>query len=87
MSLFGVGYLFPWRHFFFFFRVAPVACGGYQARGPVGAVAVGLHHSHSKVDPRPGYYLHHSPLQHRILSPLRETRDRTRVLTDASWVC
>ena len=35
--------------FFFFclFRAAPTAYGGSQARGPVGAVATSLHHSHS----------------------------------------
>ena len=34
--------------FFFFLRAAPVAHGGSQARGPIGATAPGLHHSHSK---------------------------------------
>ena len=36
--------------FFFFFafsRAEPTAYGGSQARGPTGAVAAGLHHSHS----------------------------------------
>ena len=28
------------------FRAAIVACGGSQARGPIGAVAARLHHSH-----------------------------------------
>ena len=32
-----------------FFRAAPTAYGGSQARGPIGAVASGLHHSHSNV--------------------------------------
>ena len=32
---------------FYFFRAAPAPYGGSQARGPVGAAAVGLHHSHS----------------------------------------
>ena len=34
--------------FFFFcrFRAVPMAYGGSQARGPVGATAAGLHHSH-----------------------------------------
>ena len=33
--------------FFLLFRAAPVADGGSQARGPIGATAVGLYHSHS----------------------------------------
>ena len=37
-------------HFFFFlFRAAPVAYGGSQARGQVGAIAFGLHYSHGNV--------------------------------------
>ena len=40
------------QSFFFFlllllFRATPVACGGSQARGPIEAVAAGVHHSHS----------------------------------------
>ena len=27
--------------------VAPATCGNSQTRGPIGAVAAGLHHSHS----------------------------------------
>ena len=37
---------------FFFFAIswaAPAAYGGSQARGPIGAVAAGLHQSHSNV--------------------------------------
>ena len=33
--------------FFFFFRVAPMAHGGFQARGLIRATAAGLSHSHS----------------------------------------
>ena len=33
--------------FFVFSRAAPVAYGGSQARGLIGAVAAELHHSHS----------------------------------------
>ena len=32
------------------------------------------------------FELHHSSQQCRILNPLREARDRTHVLMDASWV-
>ena len=31
------------------FRAAPAACGGYQARGPIGAVAAGLRQNHSNM--------------------------------------
>ena len=45
--------------FFFFFRAAPMAFGGSQARGQIRAVAAGLYHSHSNSGslthwPRPG---------------------------------
>ena len=36
-----------------FFRAAPVAYGGSQARDPVGVVAAGLHHSHSNTGSEP----------------------------------
>ena len=44
--------------FFFFlvfclFKTAPVAYGGSHARGPIGAVAAGLHHSHSSTASEP----------------------------------
>ena len=37
-----------------FFRAAPVAYGGSQARGGIGAVATGIHHSHSNAGSKPG---------------------------------
>ena len=40
-------YIYTDTHAFFFSRAAPVACGGSQARGQVGAVATGLGQSHS----------------------------------------
>ena len=39
--------------FFFFSGAAPAAYGGSQARGPIIAVAAGLHQSHSNVGPKP----------------------------------
>ena len=43
--------------FFFFcllsFMAAPAAYGGSQARGPIGAVAASLHHSHSNAGSKP----------------------------------
>ena len=42
----AVGFL-KFLYLFSLFRATPVAYGGSQARGPVGATAAGLHHSHS----------------------------------------
>ena len=60
--------------FFFFFlssRAALAAYRGSQARGPIGAVAAGLHHS--------------SPQCH-ILDPLSEARDGTCNLLVPRWI-
>jgi len=38
---------------FAFSRAAPMAYGGSQARGPIGAVATGLHPSHSNTGSEP----------------------------------
>lgn len=40
-------FYFIYFYFFDFFRAAPAAYGGSQAKGPIGAVAAGLRHSHS----------------------------------------
>ena len=55
VTLFLVSFLFlPFFFFFFaFFRAAPEAYGGSQARGPIGAIAAGLHHSHSNTRSQP----------------------------------
>ena len=37
----------------FFFRATPAAYGGSQIRGPTGAVAAALRHSHSNVGSEP----------------------------------
>ena len=48
LSFFSFFFLFFFFFFFFLlFRATPEAYGGSQARGPVGATAAGLHHSHS----------------------------------------
>ena len=39
--------------FFVFFRATPTAYGGFQAMGPIGAVAAGLRQSHSKARSKP----------------------------------
>lgn len=36
--------------FIFLFRATPMACGGSQVRGPIGATAVSLCHSYSKAE-------------------------------------
>ncbi|RKM63539.1 hypothetical protein C0984_19550, partial [Clostridioides difficile] len=38
---------------FGFSRATPVAYGGSQARGLIGAIAAGLHHSHSNTGSEP----------------------------------
>ena len=46
----------PLSFLLFFFclsRAAPAAYGRSQARGPIGAVAAGLHHSHSSARSEP----------------------------------
>ena len=48
--------LLPFLLFFFFFDIswaAPVAYGGSQARGRIGAVTTGLHQSHSNKGSEP----------------------------------
>ena len=69
---------------FFFFLATPMAYGGSQTRGPNRAVTTGLHHS--TLDLSYICDLHHSSLQHQMLNPLSEARDRTLVLIDAIQV-
>jgi len=42
-----------------------MACGGSQARGGIGAIAAGLHHSHSNV----GFELHLQPTPQLMATP------------------
>ena len=71
---------------FFLSRAVPVACGGFQARGVIGAVAAGLSHSHSNT----GSQLHLRPRPQfaaRLdLNPLSKARDQTCTFVDTSWV-
>ena len=71
---------------FCLFRATPVAYGGSQARGPIGAVAAGLHHCKAMPDPSLVCDLHHSSQRCRILNPLIKARDWTCVLMDTSWI-
>ena len=72
--------------FWSLFRAAPVAYGGSQARGGIGAVATGLRHSHSSL----GSELHLRPTPHswqrQILKPQSEARDQTCVLMVTSQI-
>ena len=43
----------PGEVFIFLFRTSPVAYGGSEARGQIGAVAAGLRHSHSNAGSEP----------------------------------
>ena len=63
---------FAFLSFLFVFRAAPAAYASSQARGWIGAVAAGLHHSLSNAG---------------SFDPLSETRDGTSVLVDTIWVC
>ena len=61
------------------FGAVPAAYGSSQARGPIGAAT-------ATRDPSHVFKLHNSPRQHRILNPLLEARDRTRILMDTNQV-
>ena len=61
------------------------ACGVSQARGRIGAVATGLHHSHSNLGSEPSL----QPtvqLTATSFNSLSKARDRTCVLMDASQI-
>ena len=54
LSLSELQFLFFFLFFFLLFLcAAPTACGGSQARGRIGAVVTGLHHSHSNAGSEP----------------------------------
>ena len=76
------------EHFILFclFRDTPATYGGFQVRGGMGAVAAGVHHSHSMPNPSSFYDLHHSSEQHGILNPLSKARDQTCILMNASQI-
>ena len=62
-----VPYNFFFFGFFVFSRAEPVTYGGSQARGLVGAVAAGLHHSHSNA--RSELHLQPTPQLRTTLDP------------------
>ena len=63
-----------------------MAYGGSQARGPIGAIVAGLHHSHSDAGSELCLCLHHSSGQRQILNPLSEARDGTHNLMVPGWI-
>ena len=65
---------------FAFSRAAPVAYGGAQARGLIGAVAAGLHESHSNAGSEPRLQPTPQLTASQIVNPLSKGRDRTRNL-------
>ena len=68
---------------FLLFRATPMAYGGSQARGQIGAIAAVLFHSHINV--RSKQYLRTTPkLTH---GPLSQARDRTHILMYTSLIC
>ena len=72
---------------FCLFRATPSAYGSSQARGWMGAIAAGLHRSHSNTGAEP--HLQPTPqlTAMPVLKPLSEVRDQTRVLMNASQFC
>ena len=70
--------------FFFFglFRATPMAQGGSQARGPIGAIASSLHHSHSNA--RSKSNLQPTPIAHGNAGSLTH-RVRPGIESTTSW--
>ena len=73
-------------YFFCLFRATPAAYGGSQARGWIGAVATGLHHTEIIQDLSHVCDLHHSSWQCQIHDPLSEARTWTCILMDTSQI-
>ena len=78
-----VGFCF---FFFWLLRATPVTYGGSQPRGPIRAVAAGLHHSNSNARSESCLDLHPSSRQCWILNPLSEARNQTSILLGAGQV-
>ena len=80
-------FIYLFNYLFCLVGLNPQQNVGSKARGLIGAIAAGLHHSHSNTDPSCFCDLHHSSWQHRIADPLSKARDQTPILMDASWSC
>ena len=77
--------LFLFIYLLGFFRAWPLAYGGSQARGRIGAVDAGLSHSHSNAGSEPCLWPICSQ-PHRVLNPLSEARYWTCILMDTSQI-
>ena len=64
------------------FWATPATHGGSWARGRFGAIAAGLHHSHSNARSEP----HLWPMSQLTVNPLSGARNWTLILTDISKV-
>ena len=64
----------------------PRAYGGSQSRGPIGAAAASLHHSHGNMGSEPHLRPTSQLMATWILSPLRKIRDGTHILMDTSRI-
>ena len=64
-----------------------MAYGDSQARGPIRAVAAGLHHSHSNNRYEPPLQPTPQFMATLVLNPLSETRNQTRHLMAPSQIC
>ena len=67
--------LFFFFVYLLFLWAAPTAYGGSQARGLIGAVATGLHQSHSNAGSEPRLQPTPQLMAMPILNPLSEARD------------
>ena len=62
---------------FVFYRAPPLAFGGSQARGLIGAIVAAYTTATATRHPSHVFDLHHSSWQHWILNPLNKARDWT----------
>ena len=67
--------------FFLLFRAVPTTCGSSQARGPIGATAASLHHSHSKIRSEP--HLWPTPQHGNVRFSIHQ--ERPGILPTTSW--
>ena len=74
---------FPLWIYMYILTAASVAYGGSRARVQIGAVAFGLHHSHSNAGSELHLRIKPQLVASWILNPLSKARDQTCILMDA----